>query len=170
MYPTRYPRGITVALLCALLLQNCQAQLTAVHEETPSKESPKPEMCPPASSSFLTTAASTQAALPSSTSHLPARATHATSNTPTPTFFRIFTAASGERVSFRKVEGKWQAVLQAALHTDTPQRILPVASASAIGPQLERLQRQDTRTSRARIHILNRSHPPYTPCVYLVDP
>jgi HEAT repeat protein len=80
---------------------------------------------------------------------------------------KTFTTSSGEHVRFACENGQWEATLQSSSHATMPQRTFPVASPTAIGPQLAWLQAQDIWTSKARIHIVPTSMPPYTSCVYL---
>jgi HEAT repeat protein len=80
---------------------------------------------------------------------------------------RSFTTSTGERLKFSHVKGEWQAVVQSDPSAYTSQRTFPVVSPNDIGAQLSWLHTQDTSTSKARIHILNKAQSPYNPCVYL---
>jgi hypothetical protein len=78
------------------------------------------------------------------------------------------TASSGELVKFKRYgDGQWQAVVPFSPSSYTPQRTLPVVSAEDMHPLLTWLEGQDRWTSRARIHVLNTSQPPYRSCVYV---
>ena len=79
-----------------------------------------------------------------------------------------FTTSSGERVSFSKQGGRWQATLQYGAGACMYERTLPVVSADNIETLLMRLQRQDVWASRSRIHVMATAHPAHAPlCVYL---
>jgi hypothetical protein len=80
---------------------------------------------------------------------------------------RPFMASTGELVRFQQVGSQWQAVVQGQDRSYTPQRTLSVVSSCHIDALLSWLQSQASRTSRAHIHVLNTSQPPYSPCVYL---
>jgi energy-coupling factor transporter ATP-binding protein EcfA2 len=79
----------------------------------------------------------------------------------------VFTASSGERVSFSQIEGQWCAALQAGYGSAALQRALPVVGSEDIEALLSRLQHQDVWASRARIHVMARPTPPYSLCVYV---
>jgi energy-coupling factor transporter ATP-binding protein EcfA2 len=79
----------------------------------------------------------------------------------------VFTASSGERVSFSQIEGQWRADLQAGYGSTALQHALPVVGSEDIGALLSRLQHQDVWASRALIHVMERPTPPYSLCVYV---
>jgi hypothetical protein len=177
--------GITTGVLCALLLQNCQSQLNALEEESPA-EAPLQSGCQPPASEALTQSFGYPPSLPPTTAiHQPKvppkdfsetspftgiRSTASTArsrNSLTQDSCRPLTASTGELVHFQQVDSQWQAVVQGQDRSYTPQRTLSVVSSCDIGTQLSWLQSQDSRTSRAHIHVLNTSQPSYSPCVYL---
>jgi HEAT repeat protein len=94
-------------------------------------------------------------------------ANQAALQTPNKASSKTFTTSSGEHVRFACENERWEATLQSSSHATMPQRTFPVVSPTAIGPQLAWLQAQDIWTSKARIHIVPTSVPPYTSCVYL---
>lgn len=79
----------------------------------------------------------------------------------------VFTAFSGERISFRKEEALWQAIIQSGFRASMGKRILPVVSQEDVASSLAALQHQDRLLSRSRIHIMSTAQPPYTSCVYI---
>jgi hypothetical protein len=86
-----------------------------------------------------------------------------TSDVLTKVFSRSFTTSTGERLKFSHVKGEWQAMVQSDPSAYTSQRTFPVVSPNDIGAQLSWLHTQDTSTSRARIHILNKAQSLYNP-------
>jgi hypothetical protein len=198
MLTTRF-WGATTGVLCALLLQNCQSQLSALEEESPAKVLSQSGWQPPTSEALtqplgyplslpLMTAAY-QPKVPPTTPSLPLlpgaslptafagatpsaciRSTASTApsrNSLTQDPCRPFTASTGELVHFQQVGSQWQAVVQGKDRSYPPQRTLSVVSSCHIDALLSWLQSQASRTSRAHIHVLNTSQPPYGPCVYL---
>jgi hypothetical protein len=177
--------GATTGMLCALLLQNCQSQLSALEEESPAEVLPQSGCQPPASEALtqplgyplsrpLTTATHQSKVPPTafagtapSTGILPTASPTRSRNSLTQDSCRLFTASTGELVRFQQVGSQWQAVVQEGIGTMTHKRTLSVVSSCNIGTQLAGLQRQDVWASRSRIHIMATSHPPYAPCVYL---
>lgn len=79
----------------------------------------------------------------------------------------IFIMASGESILFKQLYGKWKAVVPACSHTYTSQYTFPVVGPRDIDSFLTWLQKQDFRTTKAHIHMLHTSQPPYDLCVYL---
>jgi hypothetical protein len=191
--------GITTGVLCALLLQDCQSQLSALEEESPA-EAPLQSGCQPPTSEALTqplgyplsrplTTATYQPKVPptafagtspsacirptASTGASPSACIRPTASTaPLHNILiqdscRPFMASTGELVHFQQVDSQWQAVVQGQDRSYTPQHTLLVVSSCDIGTQLSWLQSQDSRTSRAHIHVLNTSQSSYSPCVYL---
>jgi HEAT repeats len=182
MLTTRF-WGVTTGVLCALLLQNCQSQLSALEEESLA-EAPLQSGCQPPASEALTqplgyplspTKATHQSKVPPtafartspSTGILPTASTAPSRNSLTQDSCRPFMASTGELVHFQQVDSQSQAVVQGQDRSYAPQRTLSVVSSCDIGTQLSWLQSQDSRTSRAHIHILNTSQASYSPCVYL---
>jgi hypothetical protein len=187
--------GVTTGVLCALLLQNCQSPLNALGEESPA-EAPSQSGCQPPTSEALTQplgcppflplmTAAQQPKVPSlpllpgaslptafagaspSAGIRPTASTAPSRNSFTQDSSQPLTASTGELVRFQQVGSQWCAATQADSGVSTLQRTLSVVSSCDIGTQLSWLQSQDSRTSRAHIHILNTSQASYSPCVYL---
>ena len=97
----------------------------------------------------------------------PAAGTTRSRNSLTQDSSPVFTTASGEHVKFSQVDGQWCAAMQADSSVSTLQCTLPVVDSADIGSFLSWPQSQDSRTSRAHIHVLNTSQSSYSPCVYL---
>ena len=182
MLTTRF-WGITTGVLCALLLQNCQSPLNALEEESPAA-APSQSGCQPPASDTLTqplgyppslTTAAQQPQVPAtafaraspSAGIRPAASTTRSRNSLTQDTCPVFTTASGEHVKFSQVDGQWCAAMQADSSVSTLQCTLPVVDSADIGSFLSWPQSQDSRTSRAHIHVLNTSQSSYSPCVYL---
>jgi hypothetical protein len=176
MFRTYCQSNIATVLLLNLLLQGCQSQLDALEGHYLSTEASleseqkqvsgqiSTALTAPSSSAPqhpTTTPASSGATVPAAAGRPPHHVTT------TQAFPRIFTTSSGEHVRFTRENGQWQAALQSSSRAYTPQRTFPVVSPTAIDPQLAWLQTQDIWTSKARIHIMPTSIPPYTSCVYL---
>jgi hypothetical protein len=177
--------GVTTAVLCALLLQNCQSQLNALEEESPA-EAPLQSGCQPPTSEALTQPFGYPLSRPLMTAtHQPKVILTAFAGTSPFTGIRLtastaplhniliqdscrpLTASTGELVRFQQVGSQWQAVVQGQDRSYTPQHTLSVVSSCDIGTQLSWLQSQESRTVRAHIHVLNTSQSSYSPCVYL---
>jgi hypothetical protein len=175
--------GATTALLCVLLLQNCQSQLNALEKESPA-EAPSQSGCQPLASEALTqplgyplspTTATHQPKAPltafagtsPSTGICPAANTARSRNSLAQDSCQPLTASTGELVCFQQVGSQWQAVLQGGTGAYAHKRTLPVVSAEEIGVFLEALRGQDAWASRSRIHVMAMPNPPYSPCVYL---
>jgi hypothetical protein len=180
---TSYQRIFATTLLFNLLLQGCQSRLDALAGHCLSAEvslepriqkqvsgqvstalatplSPAPQH-PASPVSFGTT---TPTATERPQQHaIASQAALQTTQAPS----RIFTTSSGAHVRFTHENGKWQALLQSSSVAYPSQRTFPVVSPTSIGPKLAWLHTQDTWTSKARIHIIPTSIPPYTSCVYL---
>jgi hypothetical protein len=82
-------------------------------------------------------------------------------------FSPAFASASGERVRFGQVDGRWHAAMWADYGSAVLQRVLPVVGPADVGSFLSWLCSQDKWTSRACIHILEMPQAPYGLCVYL---
>ena len=174
--------NVAMALLINLLFQNCQSQLDALEGHYLSTKAPFESAQKQVSGQFSTALAAPLAPAPqhptpstSSSATVPAALErppqHTTANQAAPqatqAFSKIFTTSSGEHVRFAHENGQWLATLQSSSRAYTPQHTFPVVSPTAVGLQLAWLQEQDIRTSKARIHIMPTSIPPYTSCVYL---
>ena len=175
MLTTRF-WGVTIGVLCALLLQNCQSQLNALEEESPAEVLPQSGCQPPAyPPSPPPTRAAHQPKVPPtdfvraspSAGIRPAASTARSRNIFVQDSCRLFTASTGELVRFQQVDSQWQAVVPGKDRSYTPQHTLSVVSSCHINALLSWLQSQDSRTSRAHIHVLNTSQSSYSPCVYL---
>lgn len=173
-----YWSNVATALLINLLSQGCQSQLGALEGhslsteaslESEEKQVSGPLTAPLSSAlQYPTPPKSSSATVPAALEGPPQQATtDQAALQATQVFSRTFTTSSGEQVRFVRDNGQWQAALQSSSRAYTPQRTFPVVSSTAIGPQLAWLQAQDMRTSKARIHIMPTSIPPYTSCVYL---
>jgi hypothetical protein len=183
MLRTYCQSNVATVLLLNLLLQGCQAQLDALegHYLPPEVSlASEQEQVSGQISTALTTPSSSALQHPTTTptcssATIPAAVErplqHTTTNQAalqaTQASSRIFTTSSGEHVRFTHENGQWLATLQSSSRAYTPQRTFPVVSPAAIGSQLAWLQAQDIWTSKARIHIMPTSIPPYTSCVYL---
>ena len=164
------------------MLLNCQSKLNVFEEKLPEVPS-EPGLGQPASSAPLTMpdeprdtsdlAPTTSLALRPSSLSAPPTTLPTTSVTAQPLGSLtqapsgLFTTSSGERIRFAQEDGEWQAIVPAFPQAYTAQRTLRVVSPASIGPQLACLHQAKPWTSRSRIHLLNTSHAPYTPCVYL---
>ena len=175
--------GAVAVLLCALLSQSCQLQLSVLEEESPA-EVPSQSGCQPPASEALMQPLGYPPSLTRAT-HQPKVILTAFSGTlpctgirPTASTTRSrngliqdssrpLTASTGELIRFQQVGSQWQAVVQEGIGTMTHKRTLSVVSSCDIGTQLASWQRQDVWASRSRIHIMATSSPPYAPCVYL---
>jgi hypothetical protein len=89
------------------------------------------------------------------------------SGTFSPVSFRSYRTSSGECVAFRRVAGRWQAVVQSGAGICASKCIMPVVSEGDIGETLSWLQAQDPCISRSRIHLVSQFRAPYNPCIYL---
>ena len=184
MRTTQYWGAATV-LLCTLLLQNCQSQLSAFEEESSAEAPPQSGCQPPTSEALtqplgyppslsLTTAAqqpkvsaTTFVGASPSTGIRPAASTAPPRNLFAQDSCPVFTTASGEHVKFSQVDGQWCAAMQADSGVSTLQRTFPVVGSADIVSFLSWLQSQDSWTSRAHIHVLNAAQSSHSPCIYL---
>jgi hypothetical protein len=74
----------------------------------------------------------------------------------------VFAAASGERVRFGQIDGRWYAAVQAGYRgSSASQYALPVVGPADVGHFLFWLQGQDQYASRGCIHILGMPQAPY---------
>jgi hypothetical protein len=84
-----------------------------------------------------------------------------------PVPFRSYRTSSGECVAFRRVAGRWQAVVRSNAGICASKCIMPVVSEEDIGETLSWLQAQNPCISRSRIHLVSQFRAPYNLCVYL---
>jgi hypothetical protein len=165
-----YQHSIKAILLFAFLLQCCQSHPHAFEEAMSAQEaSSASDVQQQSSSEVALDPIVILSAFSLDECILPAHRASGTAGAPVQSTPSIFTASSGESVQFIQLDAQWHAVVLDDKTQILSQQTLPVRSGDKdIDRLIAQLQLLDKRSSKTRIHVLQKNYSPErTACVYL---